>query len=199
MFGVGRSAFSSSSCIPRRSRHNSPQMSGMFFVNPGVRFSRRNRVCQSRVRSVLFRRFIEDADRRCFRLGSRVYEAEFPLARLIVYRFLLLLWSWSVPGSRATDRASSDALRPFNNWVKPEDQYGISFIGEKRPASARRLPQKGRQSPAPPERALARTGEEIAPAANHGPVHWRRKAGGETHAGAAATITWQWFGAAPGS
>src|SRR5437870_1391345 len=100
-------------------------MSGMFFVNPGVRFSRRNKVCQSRVRSVLFRR-LTDADRRCLRLGSRFYEAEFPLARLIVYRFLLLLRS--ISDSRATDCASSDALRPFNNWVKPEDQYGISFI-----------------------------------------------------------------------
>jgi hypothetical protein len=132
-------------------------------------------------------------------LGSRVYEAEFPLMRLIVYRFLFLLRNWSVSGSRATGCASNDALRPFNNWAKPEDQYGISFIGEKRPASARRLPQKGRQSPAPPERALARTGEEIAPAANHGPVHWRRKAGGETSVRAATTNAWQWFAAAAGS
>ena len=173
--------------------HNSPQMSGMFFVNPGVRFSRRNRVCQSRVRSVLFRRFT-DADRRCLRLGSRFYEAEFPLVRLIVYRFLLLLRGM-VSGSRATGCASTDALRPFNNWVKPEDQYGISFIGEKRPASARRLPQKGRQSPAPPERALARTGEEIAPAANHGPFHWRREAGGETGAATITARAQQWRGA----
>jgi hypothetical protein len=165
----------------------------MFFVNPGVRFSRRNRVCQSRVRSVLFRRFIDDADRRCLRLGSRVYEAEFPLARLIVYRFMLFL-ERMVSGSRATDCASNDALRPFNNWVKPEDQYGISFIGEKWPASARRLPQKGRQSPAPPERAYARTGEEIAPAANHGPFHWRRKAGGETGAATITARAQQWCG-----
>ena len=165
----------------------------MFFVNPGVRFSRRNRVCQSRVRSVLFRRFT-DADRRCLRLGSRFYEAEFPSARLIVYRFLLLLRGM-VSGSRATDCASTDALRPFTNWVKPEDQYGISFIGEKRPASARRLPQKGRpQSPAPPERALARTGEEIAPAANHGPFHWRPKAGGETGAATNTARAQQWCG-----
>jgi hypothetical protein len=166
----------------------------MFFVNPGVRFSRRNRVCQSRVRSVLFRRFIDDAGRRCLRLGSRVYEAEFPLARLIVYRFMLFL-ERMVSGSRATDCASNDALRPFNNWVKPEDQYGISFIGEKWPASARRLPQKGRQSPAPPERAYARTGEEIAPAANHGPFHWRRKAGGETGAATTTARAQQWRGA----
>src|SRR6266513_4812834 len=167
-------------------------MSGMFFVNPGVRFSRRDRVCESRVRSVLFRRFT-DADRRCLRLGSRFYEAEFPSARLIVYRFLLL-FRGMVSGSRATDCASSDALRPFNNWVKPEDQYGISFIGEKRPAFARRLPQKGRQSPAPPERALACTGEEIAPAANHGPFHWRRKTRGETGAATTTARAQQWRG-----
>jgi hypothetical protein len=162
----------------------------MFFVSPGVRFSRRFRVCQSRVRSVLFR-WLTGADRRCLRIGSRVYEAEFPLARLIVYRLLLR----GISGSRATDRASTDALRPNNNWVKPEDQYGISFIGEERPASTRRLPQKGRQSPAPPERALARTGEEIAPAANHGPFHWRRKAGGETGAATITARAQQWRGA----
>ena len=163
-------------------------MSGMFFVSPGVRFSRRFRVCQSRVRSVLFR-WLTGADRRCLRIGSRVYEAEFPLARLIVYRLLLR----GILGSRATDRASTDALRPNNNWVKPEDQYGISFIGEERPASTRRLPQKGRQqSPAPPECALARTGEENVLAKNHGALHRRRPAGGKT---CAATTSWQWRGA----
>src|SRR2546423_8450476 len=160
-------------------------MSGMFFVNPGVRVSRRNRVSHSRILSVLFRR-LTGADRRCFRMGSRFYEAEFPLARLIVYRVLLLLRSGQTTGSRARDRASNDALRPFNNWVKPEDQYGISFIGEERPASARRFPQKGRQSPAPPERAHARTGEEIAPAANHRPFRRRRKVCGKTGAATAA-------------
>lgn len=158
----------------------------MFFVNPGVRFSRRIRVCQSRVRSVLFR-CLTGADRRCLRLGSRVYEAKFPLARLIVYRLLLR----SNSGSRATDCASTDALRPHNNWVKPEDQYGISFIGEERPASTRRLPQKGRQSPAPPECAHARTGEAIVLAKIRGLLYRRRKTGGK--AGAAAS--WQWLGA----
>ena len=159
----------------------------MFFDNPAVRFSRRNRVCQSRVRSVLFRRFTDDADRRCFRLGSRVYEAEFPLARLIVYRFLLLFRGTS--GSRATDRAPKKigALRPFNNWVKPEDQYGISFIGEKRPAFARRLPQKGRQSPAPPKRAIEGAGEEIVLAENHGVFYrWKTENSGQTNGGAGA-------------
>src|SRR5438477_2431496 len=160
-------------------------MSGMFFVNPGVRVSRRNRVSQSRVLSVLFRRFT-GADRRCLRMGSRFYEAKFPLARLIVYRVLLLFRSGITTGSRATDCASTDALRPFNNWVKPEDQYGILSIGEKRPAFARRLPQTGRQSFPLPERASARSGKKIAAPADHGPFHRRRKTGPETCGAATA-------------
>lgn len=162
----------------------------MFFVNPGVRVSRRNRVSQSRVLSVLFRR-LTGADRRCLRMGSRFYEAEFPLARLIVYRFLLLLRSGNTTGSPAEDRAPKKigALRPFNNWVKPEDQYGILSIGEERPAFARRLPQKGRQ-PLLPERALARSGKKIAAPANHGPFHRRRKTGGATAADTADAREW---------
>src|ERR1044071_6826294 len=156
-------------------------MSGMFFVNPGVRVLGRNRVSHSRVLSVLFR-WLTGADRRCLRMGSRFYEAEFPLARLIVYRFLLLFWSGDRTGSPARDCASSDALRPFNNWVKPEDQYGILSIGKERPAFARRLPQTGRPSLPPPERALARSGKKIAAPADHGPFHRRRKTGGETGA-----------------
>src|SRR3954471_13271867 len=118
-------------------------MSGMFFVNPGVRVSRRNRVSHRRVLSVLFR-WLTGADRRCLRMGSRFYEAEFPLVRLIVYRFLLLSRRGNTTGSPATDCASPGALRPFNNWVKPEDQYGILSKWEERPAFARRLPQTGR-------------------------------------------------------
>ena len=178
------------------SLHNCPQMSGMFFDNPGVRFSRRSSVCQSRLRlfaSVLLR-WLTGAGRRCFRINSRLHEAEFPPATQIAYRLLLR----SVSGSRATDRASNDALRPNNNWVKPEDQYGISFIGEKWPAPTRRLPQKGRQqSPAPPECALARTREANVLAKNHRLLYRRwRKTGGGFQAGAATTAdSWQWLGA----
>src|SRR5437763_10715389 len=169
-------------------------MSGMFFVNPGVRVSRRNRVSHSRILSVLFRR-LTGANRRCFRMGSRFYEAEFPLARLIVYRVLLLLRSGHTTGSPTRDRAPKKigALRPFNNWVKPEDQYGILSIGEERPAFARRLPPTGRQSLPPPERALARSGKKIALAAGHGPFHRRRKTGGET--GASTARAREWFAA----
>src|SRR4051794_40798646 len=123
-------------------------MSGMFFVNPDVRFSRRLSVCQIQTRPFalgLFR-WLTRANRRCFRMSSRRHGAEFPPALQIAYWLLL----GSISGSRATDRASTDALRPHNNWVKSEDQYGISFIREKRPATTRRLPQKGRQSSALP-------------------------------------------------
>src|SRR5256714_5665037 len=164
-------------------------MSGMFFVNPGVRVSRRNRFSHGRILLVLFRR-LTGAARRCFRMGSRLYEAEFPLVRLIVYRVLLLLRSGHTTGSLARDRAPKKigALRPFNNWVKPEDQYGILSTWEERPAFARRLPQTGRTSLPPPERARARSGEKIAAPADHGPFHRRRKTGGET--GASATRAW---------
>src|SRR3954453_16099211 len=99
-------------------------MSGMFFVNPGVRVSQRNRVSQSRVLSVLFRR-LTGADRRSLRMGSRLYQGGFSLARLIVFRVLLFLRSGNTTGSPAMDRVpqNSGTLRPFNNWVKPEDQY----------------------------------------------------------------------------
>jgi hypothetical protein len=162
----------------------------MFFVNPDVRFSRRFSVCQIQPRPFalgLFR-WLTGADSRCLRMNSRLHGAEFPPALQIAYWLLLR----SVSGSRAMDRASIDALRPNNNWVISEDQYGISFIREKWPATTRRLPQKGRQSPALPEWALAHTGEEIVLAENHGFFHRRRKTGGP--AGTAAT-TGQRFGA----
>jgi hypothetical protein len=129
-------------------------------------------------------------------MGSRLYEAEFPLARLIVFRVLLFLQSGRTTGSPAMDRVpqQSGTLRPFNNWVKPEDQYGILSKWEERPAFARRLPQTGRRkSLPPPERALARSGKKIALAANHGPFHRRwLEAGGETGATRADAAALQW-------
>ena len=110
------------------------------------------------VASLLFR-WLTDAQGHCVRDRSRRHEAEFPAATQIADQRLFL-------GSRAADRASTDALRPNNNWVELEDTHDISIIGEKWPASARRLPQKGRQqSPALSERALPGAGEEIIGAA----------------------------------
>src|SRR3954470_5609774 len=168
-------------------------MSGMFFVNPDVRVSRRNKVSHNRVLSVLFR-WLTGADRRCLRMGSRFYEAEFPLVRLIVYRFLLLWRSGNTTGSPATDCAPTQigALRSFNNWVKPEDQYGILSKWEERPAFARRLPQTGRASLPPSGRARARSGKKVAAPAHHGPFHRGRLEAG-TQTGATRATPHEWF------
>ena len=151
----------------------------MFFVNPDVRFSRRFSVCQIQPRPFalgLFR-WLTGADGFFVRIDSRRHEAEFPVATQIAYQLLVgTLW-----GSRARDCASTDALRPNYNWVKPEDQYDISIIGEKWPPFARRLPQKGRQSPAPPKRAIEGAGEEIVLAENNG-VFRRWKTGASAQA-----------------
>ncbi len=147
----------------------------MFFDNPAVRFSRRFSFFQIRMRSFvswLFR-WLTGADGFFVRIDSRCHEAEFPKPTQTAYQLLVR----TLLGSRAKDRASTDALRPNNNWVKPEDQHDIPTIGEKWPALARRLPQKGRQqSPAPPERAIEGAGEEIVLAENNG-VFFRWKTG----------------------
>ncbi|MEY2558379.1 MAG: hypothetical protein QOE34_1804 [Verrucomicrobiota bacterium] len=152
-------------------------MSGMFFDSPALRFSRRLSFYQIRMRSlasVLFR-WLTGAGRLCVRIDSRCHEAEFPGATQTAYELLFTR-------SRARDRASTDALRPNYNWVKPEDQHDISIIGEKWPAFARRLPQKGRQSPAPPERAIEGAGEAIVLAENNGLFHrWKTGTSGQAH------------------
>jgi hypothetical protein len=120
-------------------------------------------------------RWLTGADGHCLRNCSRRHEAEFPAATQIADQRLFF-------GSRATDRASTDALRPNYNWVELEDQHDISIIGEKWPAFARRLPQKGRQSPAPPERAIEGAGEEIVLGENHGALYrWKTGTNGQAN------------------
>lgn len=109
-----------------------------------------------RYRASLVVRWLTGADGLYARMDFRCEEAEFPMAT----RFANQLVVGTLRGSRARDRAFTDALRPKNNWMKPEDQYDISIIGEKWPTSARRLPQKGRQPPAPSKRAIEGAGEE---------------------------------------
>jgi hypothetical protein len=160
----------------------------MFFDNPAVRFSRRLSFYQIRMRSFasLLVRWLTGAQGHCFRNSSRLREAEFPAATQIADQRLFF-------GSRATDRASTDALRPNYNWVELEDQHDISIIGEKWPAFARRLPQKGRQqSPAPPERAIEGAGEEIVLAENRG-VFYRGKTGASAQTNGAAAGPQQRF------
>ena len=127
--------------------------------------------------SLLFR-WLTGADGLYARIDSRREEAEFPVATQTAYQLLEgTLW-----GSRARDRASTDALRPNYNWMKPEDQNDILLIGEKWPAFTRRLPQKGRQSPAPPKRTIEGAGKEIVLAENNGTLHgWKTGRGGQTY------------------
>ncbi len=160
-------------------------MSGMFFENPDVRFSGRFDTDQIRVRAIALRllRWLTGAN--ADSLVSRRHEAKFRAATQIAYQLLVETFG----GSRATDCASQDALRPHVNWVKPEDHYDISIIGEKWTAPTRRLPQKGRVSPTQPERARKGAGEEIILGENHGTFH-RRKTGSETDTIAAPT---QWL------
>src|SRR5262245_52716781 len=155
-------------------------MSGTFFANPAIRFSRRLSLFQVRMRYSAWSlfRWLTGADSLYARIGSRRHVAEFPVAAQIA------LLVGTLRGSRARDRASmGDALRPKYNWMKPEDQYDISLIGEKWPAFARRLPQKGRQpSPTPAGRTIEGAGEEIVLAKNNG-AFYRRKTGigGQTY------------------
>jgi hypothetical protein len=149
----------------------------MFFDNPALRFSRRLSFCQIRMRyfASLLVRWLTGAKGHCLRNCSRRHEAEFPAATQIADQRLFF-------GSRAADCASIDALRPNYNWVELEDKHDISLIGEKWPAIARRLPQKGRQSPAPPERAIEGAGEEIVLAENRGALYrWKIGTNGQTN------------------
>lgn len=165
----------------------------MFFDNPAVRFSRRLSFYQIRMRSFasLLVRWLTGAKGHCFRNCSRRLEAEFPAATQIADQRLFF-------GARAVDRASTDALRPHYNWIELEDQHDISIIGEKWPAFARRLPQKGRQSPAPPERAIEGAGEEIVLAKNHGVLfRWKTGTGRQTNGAGDAQQRFRAFAFAP--
>jgi hypothetical protein len=159
-------------------------MSGTSFDNPALRFSRRLSFYQIRMRyfASLLIRWLTGAEGHCIRNSFRPLEAEFPAATQIADQRLIF-------GPRALDRASNDALRPNYNWIELEDQYDISFIGEKWPAFARWLPQKGRQSPAPPERANEGAGEEIVLAENHGALYWWKTAANHNPARIAVAVT----------
>src|SRR5438105_8347570 len=71
-------------------------------------------------------------------VSRRQNKAEFPPAAQTALKLL----DWTLRGSRAVDRASSDALRPQLNLVKSEDYYEISIPWEKLTASTpERIPQ----------------------------------------------------------
>jgi hypothetical protein len=53
------------------------------------------------------------------------------------------LFEWALVDWRAADGASVDALRPFNNWIKPKDQHELLFNWETLAPLAWRLPTQG--------------------------------------------------------
>src|SRR5438034_1671593 len=134
-----RRTFHNPTCNHIRSRHNQPEMSGILFDLPSVRFLRRFRFFETMMRTFasLLRRWLSAPA-----CGSRqVYfpldEAEFSAASQSACN----LFDWTLGDSRAADgvpnarhRTSpsdwriSGALRPFNNWIKLKDQYELLFI-----------------------------------------------------------------------
>src|SRR5881397_3262847 len=104
-------------------------MSGIFFDLPSPRFLRRFRVFETMMRtfaSSLLRWLIAPAFG-SRQVHSRLKEVEFPAASQSGCK----LFEWTVSDSRAADGASIDALRPFNNWLKLEDQHELLFSREK--------------------------------------------------------------------
>jgi hypothetical protein len=108
------------------------------------------------------------------RVHFRLDEAEFPAASQSACKLL----ERTLPGSGVLDRASTDALRPFNNWVNLEDQYELLFTRETPAPFARWVPTIGR-SPALPRNARESSQENI-PATSRSILwkrHGRKKAG----------------------
>src|SRR5437868_15452446 len=82
--------------------------------------------------------WLTTADCTLRRFYFRQDEAEFPAASQTVCNL------WTSRGSRATDRASLDALRPLNNWVNTEDHHELLSTGETPARWARSVSTKGR-------------------------------------------------------
>lgn len=144
---------------PRRS-DNCREMSGIFFDNPAVRFPRRFRISEIMTRCFASVRWLIVAA--CRPKCSRREEAEFPAAAQIALQ--------TFRGSPTADRASYDALRLQNNWVKIKDQYETSIIRETFAPFARWISTETRWAFASAIRGRATAGKEITLAALHGAV-----------------------------
>ena len=121
-------------------------MSGIFFDLPSVRFLRRFRFLEPMLQTIaasLFRWLSAPA---CAvrQVHFRHDEAEFPLASQSACK----LFEWTLSDSRAADRASIDALRPFNHWVNLKDQHELLFIRQTSPPFARWIPTQEQWAPA---------------------------------------------------
>ena len=128
-------------CNRARGEPYSREMSGIFFDLPSPRLLRRFRSFETRMRT------FASSVLRCLRTPAcdsrqvhfRLNEVEFPAASQSACK----LFDWTLGDSRAADRASIDALRSFNNWVKLKNQYELLFKWETLRPFARRGPPQG--------------------------------------------------------
>jgi hypothetical protein len=120
------------------------------------------------------------------RIRSRQNETEFPTA-LPRHGGASRLLESALRGRRAADRASYDALRPLNHWVKIEDQYELSFIRETSAQVAGRVSTQGRWAWALSRRSPESADENIL-AAGRG-IFWKRQQLEETNRGIAQRLT----------
>jgi len=167
-------------CVPlaiiRGASHSHGEMSEIFFDHPGVGFPRQFRFFGTMMRDSAFSlfRWLTVAAGGSRRVHFRLEEAEFPAASQSACKLL----ERTLRSSRAADRASIDALRPFNNWVNLEDNHELSFIRETLAQFARRVPTKGRSPFARSKRERESSQENILAAGRR--IFWKRKRDEET-------------------
>jgi len=97
-------------------------------------------------------------------------EAEFPAASSRDGGICNLLGE-TFKGSRATDRASLDALRPLINWVNTEDHHELLSTGETPAPRARSDSTKGRSRAFPRATRAGSKAENIL--ATHRRIFWK--------------------------
>jgi hypothetical protein len=122
-------------------------MSGFLFGLPSLRFLRRFRFFDTKVRTFApwLLRWLSAPARGLRQVESRLDEAEFPTASQSACK----LFEWTLDDWRAADGASLDALRQFNNWMKPKDKHELLFKWETLAPFTRRLQTQGQRAPAP--------------------------------------------------
>src|SRR5262249_46449876 len=123
--------------------HNQPEMSGIFFDLPSVRFLRRFRVLEpmlQTIAAILFR-CLSAPGFASRRVSFRHDEAEFPLASQ------RRKFDWTLDDSRAADGVPNlfGALRHFDNWTKPKNQHELLFIRKTLTSLARWGPTQRKQ------------------------------------------------------
>src|SRR5260370_7588700 len=101
-------------------------MSGILFALPSLRFLRRFRFFENMMRTFAssLLRWLSAPACGSRQLYFRLNEAEFPAASQSACK----LFEWTLSDSRAADRASIDALRPFTHWVNLKDHLNLYSI-----------------------------------------------------------------------